>query len=132
MGPALLPDAPEYAHELRLRDPHGRVFLDHGGIGLLDLSKFAADAVETDQQRRLKFFTEAERLDAACDPPNFPGGFWVMARCRIQSSSSPASSAWAWRTRSASRAASGCIDCTSCSGGTVPASRSAGIGSVLM
>jgi hypothetical protein len=51
-----------------LRDPHGRVFLDHGGIWLLELSKFAADAVETEQERWLKFFTEAERLDADALP----------------------------------------------------------------
>ena len=63
MGQTLLPDASEYAHEFRLRDLHGRVFLDHGGIWLLELSKFAADAVETEQQRWLKFFNEAERLD---------------------------------------------------------------------
>ena len=46
-----------------MRDQHGRIFLDHGGIWLLELSKFAADAVETEQQRWLKFFNEAERLD---------------------------------------------------------------------
>jgi len=63
LGQTLLPDDPEYAHEFRLRDRHGRVFLDHGGIWLLELSKFAADAVETEQQRWLKFFNEAERLD---------------------------------------------------------------------
>ncbi len=50
------------------KDDQGRVFLDHGGIWLLELSKFAADAVETEQQRWLKFFTEAERLDADARP----------------------------------------------------------------
>jgi len=63
LGQTLLPDDPEYAHEFRLRDRHGRIFLDHGGIWLLELSKFAADAVETERQRWLKFFNEAERLD---------------------------------------------------------------------
>jgi hypothetical protein len=47
----LLADDPDYAHEFRFRDPHGRVFLDHGGIWLLELSEFTADAVETEQQR---------------------------------------------------------------------------------
>ena len=51
-----------------MRDPHARVFLDHGGIWLPELSKFAADAVETEQERWLKFFTEAERLDADALP----------------------------------------------------------------
>ncbi|WP_295577489.1 Rpn family recombination-promoting nuclease/putative transposase [uncultured Lamprocystis sp.] len=68
LGQTLLADDPDYAHEFRLRDPYGRVFLDHGGIWLLELSKFAADAVETEQQRWLKFFTEAERLDADALP----------------------------------------------------------------
>ena len=45
------------------RDEQGQVFLDHGGIWLLELSKFAAAVVETEQQRWLKFFNEAERLD---------------------------------------------------------------------
>jgi hypothetical protein len=35
---------------------------------LLELSKFAADAVKTEQERWLKFFTEAERLDADALP----------------------------------------------------------------
>ena len=63
LGQTLLADDPDYAHVFRMHDPHGRVFLDHGGIWLLELSKFAAYAVETEQQRWLKFFNEAERLD---------------------------------------------------------------------
>ena len=35
---------------------------------MLELSKFAATAVETEQQRWLKFFNEAERLDADALP----------------------------------------------------------------
>ncbi len=61
-------DDAEYAHCYRLRDERGRVFLDHGGIWLLELGKFATDLVETEQQRWLKFFTEAERLDDAALP----------------------------------------------------------------
>jgi len=72
LGQTLLPDEPEYAHEFRLRDQRGRIFLDHGGIWLLELSKFAADAVETEQQRWLKFFNEAERLDADALPTWMP------------------------------------------------------------
>ncbi|WP_295584661.1 Rpn family recombination-promoting nuclease/putative transposase, partial [uncultured Lamprocystis sp.] len=53
LGQTLLADDPDYAHVFRMRDPHGRVFLDHGGIWLLELSKFAADAVETEQERWL-------------------------------------------------------------------------------
>ena len=68
LGQTLLPDDPDYAHEFRMRDQHGRAFLDHGGIWLLELSKFATDTVETEEQRWLKFFNEAERLDADALP----------------------------------------------------------------
>jgi hypothetical protein len=61
-------DDPGYAHNLRLRDGRGRVFLDHGGIWLLELSKFAVDWVQTEEQRWLKFFNEAEQLNEAALP----------------------------------------------------------------
>ena len=61
----LLPDRdfPDYAHNFQLRDQRGNGFLDHGGIWLLELSKFPRRKVETEQQRWLKFFNEAEYLD---------------------------------------------------------------------
>ena len=49
LGQTLLPDDPDYAHEFRMRDQRGRAFLDHGGIWLLELSKFATDTVETEE-----------------------------------------------------------------------------------
>ena len=59
----LLRDDSAYSHIYRLRDEGGRLLLDHGGIWLLELNKFAAERVETEQQRWLKFFTEGQRLD---------------------------------------------------------------------
>ena len=59
----LLRADPAYAHVYQLRDERGRLLLDHGGIWLLELNKFAADRVETEQQRWLKFFREGEQLD---------------------------------------------------------------------
>ncbi len=59
----LLRDDLAYAHIYRLRDEGGRLLIDHGGIWLLELNKFAAERVETEQQRWLKFFQEGERLD---------------------------------------------------------------------
>jgi predicted transposase/invertase (TIGR01784 family) len=59
----LLRDDPAYAHVYRLRDESGRLLFDHGGIWLLELNKFVAEQVETEQQRWLKFFKEGERLD---------------------------------------------------------------------
>jgi predicted transposase/invertase (TIGR01784 family) len=61
----LLRDDPAYAHRYRLCDERGRRLIDHGGIWLMELSKFAAEAVETEEQRWLKFFIEGERLDDA-------------------------------------------------------------------
>jgi len=51
-----------------MRDKQGRGLLDHGGIWLLGLGKFAAGPgqfgqVDTELERWLKFFTEDESLD---------------------------------------------------------------------
>ena len=64
LGDDLLRDDPAYAHRYRLRDERGRTLLEHGGISLFELSKFATGAVETEEQRWLKFFKDGERLDA--------------------------------------------------------------------
>ena len=64
LGEDLLPGDPHYAHRLRLRDERGRCLLDHGGIYLLELNKFNAQEVETEEQRWLKFFKDGESLDA--------------------------------------------------------------------
>jgi len=61
----LLRDDPAYAHRYRLCDERGRRLIDHGGIWLMELNKFAAEVVETEEQRWLKFFIEGERLDDA-------------------------------------------------------------------
>ena len=69
LGEDLLPkERPEFVHDFRLRDGAGRLLLDHGGIWLLELNKFHADAVQTEQDRWLKFFTEGERLDPGALP----------------------------------------------------------------
>ncbi|HMV07064.1 MAG TPA: Rpn family recombination-promoting nuclease/putative transposase [Accumulibacter sp.] len=61
----LLREDAAYVHRFRLRDDSGRLLLDHGGIWLLELNKFAAERVETEEQRWLKFFREGQRLDEA-------------------------------------------------------------------
>ena len=68
LGEDLLRDDPDYAHRYRLRDDRGRALLDHGGIYLFELNKFAAERVETEQQRWLKFFRDGERLDDTALP----------------------------------------------------------------
>jgi len=64
----LLPDEAEYAHEYRLQDRLGRTLADLGGIHLLELKKFTAERIETEEQRWLKFFKDGERLDDAALP----------------------------------------------------------------
>ena len=64
LGEDLLRDEPAYAHRYRLRDERGRTWLEHGGISLFELNKFAAREVATEEQRWLKFFKDGERLDA--------------------------------------------------------------------
>ncbi len=54
--------------EDRRRDDRGRPLLDHGGISLFALNTFAAERVETEQERWLKFFRDGERLDDTALP----------------------------------------------------------------
>jgi len=68
LGETLRAGLAEYLHRFRMRDDRGRVLIEHGGIYLLELDKFAAGpgaagSVETELERWLKFFTEGERLD---------------------------------------------------------------------
>ncbi|QVL49785.1 MAG: Rpn family recombination-promoting nuclease/putative transposase [Thiocapsa sp.] len=56
-------DTPAYAHRYRMRDDQGQDLVDHGGIWIYELNKFAVQQVETEQERWLKFFNEAETLD---------------------------------------------------------------------
>ncbi len=69
LGEILLTDDPGYAHDIRLRDAAGRVFGQHGGIQLLEIPKFAGEAVETEQERWVKFFKDGAKLDPEHLPP---------------------------------------------------------------
>jgi len=64
----LLPDEAGYAHEYKLQNRLGRTLADLGGIHLLELKKFTAERIETEEQRWLKFFKDGERLDDAALP----------------------------------------------------------------
>ncbi|MGH8557714.1 MAG: Rpn family recombination-promoting nuclease/putative transposase [Methylococcales bacterium] len=55
----------DYAHNYKLRDEQGRMLLDHGGIWVLELAKFDAETIATDQQRWLMFFKTGDQLDDA-------------------------------------------------------------------
>nr|WP_274601187.1 Rpn family recombination-promoting nuclease/putative transposase [Halochromatium roseum] len=64
----LLPDRDGYLHDFRLRDAQGCSLIEHGGIWLLELNKFHAERVNTEQERWLKFFKEGARLDSDALP----------------------------------------------------------------
>ena len=68
LGETLRPELATYYHRLRMQDEQGLALLNHGGIWLLELAKFAAlhadnDTIDSELTRWLKFFTEGERLD---------------------------------------------------------------------
>jgi hypothetical protein len=65
----VFPDVPGYAHDIALRDADGRAFGASGGIRLLEIAKFAAAAVQTEQERWVKFFKEGATLDPDHLPP---------------------------------------------------------------
>lgn len=58
----------DYARDYQWRDGRGRPLLAHGGLWLVELNKFTAERIETEQQRWLTFFREGASLDAAALP----------------------------------------------------------------
>jgi predicted transposase/invertase (TIGR01784 family) len=59
----LIPNDKRYAHHFKFRDEQGGTLVEHGGIWLLELNKFNAQRVESEEQRWLKFFKEGEELN---------------------------------------------------------------------
>ena len=59
----LIADDGDYFHAYKMRDAKGRTLIDHGGVWLLELEKFGAQTIETEQQRWLQFFKSGEQLD---------------------------------------------------------------------
>ena len=59
----LIVDDNAYVHHYKMRDEQGQTLTPHGGIWLLELKKFNANQVETEDQRWLKFFKDGERLN---------------------------------------------------------------------
>jgi predicted transposase/invertase (TIGR01784 family) len=64
----LLPSETEQPQEYKLQNRQGHTLADLGGIHLLELKKFTADQIETEEQRWLQFFKEGEQLDEAALP----------------------------------------------------------------
>jgi predicted transposase/invertase (TIGR01784 family) len=59
----LLTQDKHYVHHYKIRDEQGNTLTEQGGIWLLELKKFVATQIETEDQRWLKFFTEGEHLN---------------------------------------------------------------------
>jgi predicted transposase/invertase (TIGR01784 family) len=59
----LITDDKDYLHHYKMRDEQGRAFNRHGGIWLLELNKFDAQRIESEDQRWLKFFKDGEQLN---------------------------------------------------------------------
>ena len=59
----LIPNDGHYVHHYKMRDDQGLTFTEQGGIWVLELKKFNADKIESEDQRWLKFFKEGDTLD---------------------------------------------------------------------
>jgi len=59
----LITDDSEYVHHYKVRDEQGKTFTQHGGIWLLELDKFKANRIESEDQRWLQFFKVGEQLN---------------------------------------------------------------------
>ena len=53
----------DYIHTFKIRDNKGRTLNNHCGIWLLELDKFNAQQIETEQQRWLRFFKDGDHLN---------------------------------------------------------------------
>lgn len=62
MGTKLIDDE-HYAHHFKFRDQYENVLQEHGGIWILEIPKFPAMSIITEEQRWLKFFQDAGTLD---------------------------------------------------------------------
>ena len=64
----LLKNDSDYLHCYKLRDEKNRILTEQGGIWLLELAKFSANAINSEDQRWLKFFKDGEELDDTALP----------------------------------------------------------------
>lgn len=63
LADSLLNNDANYFHCYKLRDEKGQILVNAGGIWLLELEKFKADTVKSEEQRWLQFFKKGEQLD---------------------------------------------------------------------
>ena len=70
----LLRNDNQTVHHYKMCDEQGHTLMQHGGIWLLELKKFQANRIETEDQRWLKFFREGEQLNDEALPD------WMITR----------------------------------------------------
>lgn len=63
LAETLLQNDEQYCAVFKLRDTFGSVLNNHGGIWLLELEKFHAQNIDSEDKRWLKFFSDGEKLD---------------------------------------------------------------------
>lgn len=62
-----------YFHRYKFRDDSGQTLTGHGGIWLLELKKFHAQHINTEQERWLQFFSEGKTLNDDKGLPEWMG-----------------------------------------------------------
>ncbi len=67
----LLENDTDYIHTYKIKDEKGRTLNNHCGIWLLELEKFNAQQIETEQQRWLRFFKEGDSLNDEAGLPDW-------------------------------------------------------------
>jgi predicted transposase/invertase (TIGR01784 family) len=63
MGDNLVKDDDQYLHRYKFRDDTGKSLTLHGGIWLLELKKFHAQHIDSEQERWLQFFKDGKTLN---------------------------------------------------------------------
>lgn len=63
MGDNLVKDDDQYLHSYKFRDDTGKSLTPHGGIWLLELKKFHAQHINSEQERWLQFFKDGKTLN---------------------------------------------------------------------
>lgn len=73
MGDNVVKDDDQYLHSYKFRDDVGKLLTSHGGIWLLELKKFHAQHIDSEQERWLQFFKDGKTLNDNNGLPEWMG-----------------------------------------------------------
>jgi predicted transposase/invertase (TIGR01784 family) len=73
MGDNLVKDDDQYLHSYKFRDDTGKLLTAHGGIWLLELKKFHAQHINSEQERWVQFFKDGKTLNDNNGLPEWMG-----------------------------------------------------------